>query len=98
MQSDTDTFLEHLTRGFKRNPVVVSASVRFLEWRCRSVRSFAFVASTGRSGTTTLARLFEDLPSCVALHEPYPAMKSDYATDSADNRNPSGDQRVSCDR
>ena len=85
MQSDTDTFLEHLTRGFKRNPVVVSASVRFLEWRCRSVRSFAFVASTGRSGTTTLARLFEGLPSCVALHEPYPAMKSDYATDSTDD-------------
>lgn len=81
----TDSLWEHLAQGFKRNRWVVSASIRYLEWRCRDVRSFAFVASTGRSGTTTLARLFEDLPSCVALHEPYPAMKSDYATDSRDD-------------
>ena len=83
--TDVDTPFGRLARGIKRNPVVVGASVRYLEWRCRSVRSFAFVASTGRSGTTTLARLFEDIPSCVALHEPYPAMTSDYATDSADD-------------
>ena len=83
--TEVDTPFGRLARGIKRNPVVVGASVRFLEWRCRSVRSFAFVASTGRSGTTTLARFFEDIPSCVALHEPYPAMTSDYATDSADD-------------
>ena len=83
--TETDSLWGQLARGFKRNRWIVSASIRFLEWRCRDVRSFAFVASTGRSGTTTLARLFEDLPSCVALHEPYPAMKSDYATNSRDD-------------
>ena len=80
--SDADTLLGRLAFWIKRNPVVVGTAVRFLEWRCRSVRSFAFVASTGRSGTTTLARLFEGIPSCVARHEPYPAMKSDFTTDS----------------
>ena len=90
--TEPDTLLGRIARGFKRNPVVVSATVQFLERQCRSVRSFAFVASTGRSGTTTLARLFEDIPNCVALHEPYPAMKSDYATDSAD------DAQLHCDR
>jgi len=83
--AEPDSIWGQLTRGFKRNQWVVSASVRFLERRCRRVRSFAFVASTGRSGTTTLARLFENLPSCIALHEPYPAMKSDYATDFNDD-------------
>jgi len=90
--SKTDSLWGQFARGFKRNRWVVSASVRVLEWRCRDVRSFAFVATTGRSGTTTLTRLFEDLPSCVALHEPYPAMKSDYATDSHD------DEKLQCER
>lgn len=35
---------------------------------------FVFTATTGRSGTKTLARLFSAVPGCVALHEPYPIM------------------------
>ena len=84
-KASDDTLWGRLALGIKRNPLVVAASVRLLEQQCRSVRSFAFVASTGRSGTTTLARLFEGISSCVACHEPYPTMKSDFATDSVDD-------------
>lgn len=80
--SDAETPFGQLALWIKRNPLVVGTAIRLLERRCQHVRSFAFVASTGRSGTTTLARLFEGIPSCVARHEPYPAMKSDFATDS----------------
>lgn len=43
----------------------------------RDVESFVFVSSTGRSGTNTLANLFNAVPECVALHEPHPVMKAD---------------------
>lgn len=33
-----------------------------------------FTATTGRSGTKTLARLFSAVPSCRSLHEPWPEM------------------------
>lgn len=58
----------------KRHPFVYEGYVRWLKWRCRRVEAFVFVASTGRSGTNTLADLFEGIPDCVALHEPRPPM------------------------
>ena len=33
-----------------------------------------FTATTGRSGTKTLATLLSKVPDCIALHEPYPEM------------------------
>jgi hypothetical protein len=68
------TGLGSVKRALKRHPLVVSAYTRWLEARTSETRTFAFVASTGRSGTNTLADLFDGLPRCVALHEPYPAM------------------------
>ena len=74
-----------LFHRFKRHTFAVEATARFLMWRCRNVRSFTFVASSGRSGTATLANLFADIPSGASLHEPYPLMASDHHSDSADH-------------
>ena len=61
----------HILRS---NPLTAAAVRVAGPWLTRSVRGFVFVASTGRSGTQTLQRLFDALPGCVALHEPYPIM------------------------
>ena len=63
-----------LERTLKRHPWAVATYTRLLDWRCRSTKTFAFVATTGRSGTNTLADLLSNQPGCVAVHEPYPAM------------------------
>jgi hypothetical protein len=47
---------------------------RYYDLKEKSVESFIFVATTGRSGTLTLVDIFRQLDGCVALHEPYPAM------------------------
>jgi len=36
-----------------------------------------FTATTGRSGTLTLTRIFDKIPGCRALHEPYPVMNDE---------------------
>lgn len=66
-----------LSSKLKVNPVtagVARAAGRFL---CRSVQTYVFVATTGRSGTHTLQRLFKTVPSCVSLHEPHPVMNGE---------------------
>ncbi len=40
----------------------------------RQVKSYIFVASTGRSGTNTLSALVEGVESINAFHEPFPIM------------------------
>jgi hypothetical protein len=42
--------------------------------RSRAVERLIFTATTGRSGTLTLTRIFAGIPGCRALHEPYPVM------------------------
>jgi hypothetical protein len=42
--------------------------------RTRTAERFIFTATTGRSGTLTLTRIFAGIPGCRALHEPYPVM------------------------
>jgi len=44
---------------------------------CSTVNSFTFVATTGRSGTHTLERLFSTIPSAAAFHEPHPSMNGE---------------------
>ncbi|MBF2074615.1 MAG: hypothetical protein IGS50_12755 [Synechococcales cyanobacterium C42_A2020_086] len=44
---------------------------------CRSVKSFVFVATTGRSGSKTLYHLCKSIPGCAAFHEPLPEMKGE---------------------
>jgi hypothetical protein len=42
--------------------------------RSRTLERLIFTATTGRSGTLTLARIFSGIPGCRALHEPHPIM------------------------
>lgn len=41
---------------------------------CCSVKGFIFTAGPGRSGTTSLARIFARVKRCAAYHEPSPRM------------------------
>jgi hypothetical protein len=43
----------------------------------RAVERIIFTATTGRSGTLTLTRIFARIPGCRALHEPYPVMNAE---------------------
>jgi hypothetical protein len=45
--------------------------------RTRTVERFIFTATTGRSGTLTLTKIFAGIPGCHALHEPYPVMNDE---------------------
>lgn len=67
-------------RGLKRlkvNALTAGLARAIGRSRCSSVRSFVFVATTGRSGTHTLVPLFQTVPRCVALHEPHPSMNGE---------------------
>jgi hypothetical protein len=45
--------------------------------RARTVERLVFTATTGRSGTLTLAGIFARIPGCRALHEPYPIINDE---------------------
>lgn len=65
--------------ALKRNPITVALYNAWLDYRCRNVESYIFVATTGRSGTKSLFRVFEAaVDGAVCLHEPHPIMFSDY--------------------
>ena len=65
-----------LVRSIKYSPPVVGLYEKILEQRCQSVDSYIFVATTGRSGSTSLSRIFEAADDAACFHEPYPAMQS----------------------
>jgi len=44
----------------------------FYRARARRLEKVIFTATTGRSGSKTLAALFSTIPGCAAFHEPYP--------------------------
>jgi hypothetical protein len=44
---------------------------------CRSVKSFIFVATTGRSGSKTLYHLCRSISGCASFHEPLPEMNGE---------------------
>ena len=65
--------------ALKRNPVTVALYNAWLDYLCRNVERYIFVATTGRSGTASLTRVFETaVDDVVCLHEPSPIMFSDY--------------------
>jgi hypothetical protein len=58
----------------KHNDLVAALAKPALRLRTRELEKVIFTATTGRSGTLTLAKLFSTVPSCVAMHEAPPIM------------------------
>jgi hypothetical protein len=58
----------------KHNCVVAPLAKYILRFRTRRLEKVIFTATTGRTGTLTLAKLFSAVPDCVAVHEAYPVM------------------------
>lgn len=71
----------YVPESIKHSALVARAACAFLDLRNRGVEKYLFTATTGRSGTLALARLFEDQPGCRALHEPYPVMNGEVLHD-----------------
>lgn len=62
----------------KYNSLTVATYNALLRYRCRNVRAYIFVATTGRSGSESLSKIFEAAGDAVCFHEPYPIMYNDY--------------------
>ena len=60
--------------SLKHNDLIAALAKPLLLSLTRGLERLIFTATTGRSGTMTLAKLFSIVPDCVALHEPAPAM------------------------
>jgi hypothetical protein len=58
----------------KRSDFAVALARKYFQYRSRNLQKVIFTATTGRSGTKSLAKLFSMVPECVAFHEPYPIM------------------------
>jgi hypothetical protein len=58
----------------KYSPLVASAYNRWLILRNRGVEAYVFVATTGRSGSQSLAQIFAAAERAACFHEPYPMM------------------------
>jgi hypothetical protein len=58
----------------KHNRLVAGLARRGAWALNRHLERVIFTATTGRSGTWTLTRLFAGVPSCTSLHEPWPPM------------------------
>lgn len=58
-------------------PLNVAIYNALLRYRCRSVQAYVFVATTGRSGSESLSKIFEVVDGAVCYHEPYPIMFND---------------------
>lgn len=58
----------------KYNPLTSFLLRRLTERRGRNLEWLIFTATTGRSGTMSLARIFSTIDGCVSYHEPWPDM------------------------
>lgn len=63
--------------SLKYNPVTVGLTKLVLDLKNRSLESVIFVATTGRSGSETLHKVFSSIGQCASTHEPYPIMNND---------------------
>jgi len=59
---------------FKHNRLITLLARAGLSAANFRLERLIFTATTGRSGTMALARLFASITDCVGLHEPYPPM------------------------
>ncbi len=62
----------------KRSAVAVRLAKSFYDLRNRKLEKVIFTATTGRSGTDSLSEVFKSVPSCHAVHEPYPVMNDEW--------------------
>jgi len=69
--------MNSLQSMIKHNPLSVAAATSYLRYRCRTVRAYIFVATTGRSGSESLSRIFETIEGSACFHEPWPIMFND---------------------
>ena len=69
--------MSEIRKRMKLNRLTSSVYNRMLDLRCKDVRAYVFVATTGRSGSESLAKIFGAVPDSVCLHEPYPIMVND---------------------
>lgn len=67
-------------RVAKHNAASVFVFSKLLEYLCRDVESYVFVANSGRCGSVTLSKIFETVEGGISLHEPAPVMFNDYAS------------------
>lgn len=65
-----------VTEALRNLPLLRSASARLLRMSCAGVEAYVFSATTGRSGSMTLANVLESLQDAVVFHEPDPIMHS----------------------
>lgn len=65
-----NSFFDHIIH----NRYTAKLANKYYESKLKNLKSFIFIATTGRSGTLTLVDIFNQLDQCIALHEPYPAM------------------------
>ena len=61
--------------AWKYNSLTARIMKAWIRPACRDLRHVLFVASTGRSGTATLAAILGRVEGCAAFHEPWPTMK-----------------------
>lgn len=71
---------------FKHHPLAVSAYRAYQKATTCRVRSWVFVASTGRSGTESLRRILEAVDRSFCCHEPFPVMRDARPDDEAPER------------
>jgi len=59
---------------WKHNPITAGIMKLLVRRRSKNLETLIFVATTGRSGTKSLYRIFASIEGCSAHHEPYPEM------------------------
>ena len=63
------------SQKIKQNPLVLKmANLLYRQVIPSRTESYVFVATTGRSGSNTLANLFTAVPDSICLHEPHPVL------------------------
>lgn len=79
-------FKENINELLKRNSVSLYMADKVLDLICNDVKSFIFVATTGRSGSNSLTKLFSLIEGVSSFHEPFPIMYNDYPLDKDKNK------------
>jgi hypothetical protein len=64
----------YVFKPIKHNWLVAALAKQALQLRTRQLQKVIFTATTGRSGTLSLAKIFSSIPECFATHEAHPVM------------------------